>query len=407
MNKFYRYIFILIILFTTPLLRETNVYAADEGSDNLKFSWQIREYFARSECTRTNKLMELLKIRPGMTVLDIGTGVGYYACKFAEKLKGTGKVFATDIRIESINYVAEEARKRGLENLYPILVKKGVDEFYSELRFDLIFLSHVYLYLDDPVDYLKRMRNSLAEDGQLAIVDYKSRCLRFYLNDFTDFEGLIKELSLEDKDSPFYKALRESTRELIKQKSNGQPDQSLKNAVVDDFNMMLPNPHLYSEFLNRLPFEKELSLTPEERDFIYRTLLLLNLRAKGDITQKKELSAREVMVIMMLNKLFIIQRFRQYLYKGGMAPYLSRAIGNEIHLKDYQDWIGGWTEIRKALKEAGYKLKGEYNLVPYERKIMEIDRVLGEAGYRLKGEYDFIPFEFILIFTDNKDVKGK
>lgn len=368
-------------------------------------------YLKAAGDAREDNLMELLEIKPGMAILDIGTGAGYYAYKFAKRLNGTGRVFATDIKIESINYVAKEARKMGLMNLYPVLVKgEGVDEFYSKHKYDLIFFSNVYFLLDSPVKYLKEMRNFLAENGRLVILNYTSLYLRFFLEDFTDFEGLINDLLLEPASSPFYKSLRISTRKLLKQKPNGGSNELLKYAIVDDFNRMLVNPRFYNNFLNGISFKRKVSFTPEEMDLANRLLQLLKLKSGVSFyigIIQKYLSAGQFRGIMCLNKLLIIQRFRKYLYEGGTAPYLSKAgvcrdIQEDKRERYLEDWI---TTAIEHLKEAGYNLKdgGRNKLLSIENEKMRVRRTLEESGYKLENEYEFIPFRIILFFKANKD----
>lgn len=43
---------------------------------------------------------------------------------FITPLTKDQKVYATDVNINFINYVAKESHKRGLRNLYPVLVKQ-------------------------------------------------------------------------------------------------------------------------------------------------------------------------------------------------------------------------------------------------------------------------------------------
>jgi len=111
---------------------------------------------------------EILRIRPGMTVLDIGTGTGQYAYKVAEALKGTGKVYATDIDPDLVDYVTQEAGRRELSNLYPVLVKKdGLDKFYTKQNYDLILVFHFPLDVRGRIDYFSELRNLLNENGRL------------------------------------------------------------------------------------------------------------------------------------------------------------------------------------------------------------------------------------------------
>ncbi|MFA5356840.1 MAG: hypothetical protein WC301_05500, partial [Candidatus Omnitrophota bacterium] len=44
----------------------------------------------------TSRIIKALNIRPGMDILDIGAGTGIFSFRFAEALKGSGRVFATE-----------------------------------------------------------------------------------------------------------------------------------------------------------------------------------------------------------------------------------------------------------------------------------------------------------------------
>lgn len=366
---YYRYIPILILL--SILTLATNQRAcADEKKEHHKLSLQqfsskiTREIEYVNKGSGMDKLMAILKIKPGITILDIGTGTGQYAYKFAERLKGTGKVFATDSNIDCINYVTEEAHKRGLRNLYPVLVSRdGIDKFYGQHKYDLITIFHVAILSESPenrVDYFKKLRGFLTENGRLVTIFFKDFSL-FCLDDFSNFKGLIKELSLEDRSSPFYKGLRKTTQELIKENAGHEPTELLKKAIVDDFNDMLLDHHFCTNFLkDGQIFLRKVSFSPEEINyvnwlwsFLIKHLVILD-------KAQKDLQPIAVEGIKGLNKLFIIQQFRQYFHKSGTFPF-------------------------------SYK------------KMEVILTVFKMAGYKLESRYNFMPFNFILVFTADKD----
>jgi len=356
MTIFCRYI--IIFLFVVVLPQDFKAYAEEENPDDmLAYYLSLQTY--RIEHSNINKLIEILDIKSGMTVLDIGTGTGQYAYKVAEALEGTGRVYATDINAELINYVTEEATRRGLSNIYPVLVNEdGVDEFYTKQNYDLILVFHLYFLVQNKISYFKEMKDLLNENGRLIVTHMK--CLpRFFLKDFTDFNGLIRELRSEPETSPFIKNLRKSTRDLLKQNSNEVSEDLLKNAIVDDFNGMLSNRHFKEAFLiDPLTLKKEISFSSEEeKSFVNWSLLRLNKKRLDRINRK----------IGILNKLFIVQRFREYLYYGaGISPYES------------QDRCG-------------------------RRKIAEIKSNFKQAGYRFEKEFYSIPFESGLVFTVAND----
>src|SRR6185295_6636753 len=102
---------------------------------------QLMIKLQRTKLPRIERVFGQLKIEPGMTILDIGAGTGQQAYILAERLKGSGKVYATDIDPLLVDYVNAQAKERGLSNLETAVVSiKGVDPFYAKHRYDLILL---------------------------------------------------------------------------------------------------------------------------------------------------------------------------------------------------------------------------------------------------------------------------
>src|SRR5512139_675659 len=122
----------------------------------------IKRQQYRNEYVHFENIIGSLDITEGMTILDIGSGPGYASFLFAEKLRGSGEVFATDIRQDFVHHIAEEARRRGLNNLFPVVVRsEGLDDFYGKHRYDLVFLSNVYHCLDNRIEYFGKLRGLL------------------------------------------------------------------------------------------------------------------------------------------------------------------------------------------------------------------------------------------------------
>ncbi len=328
---------------------------ADEFREH-RASRQARHYRSVAD-----GFMESMSIRPGMTILDIGTGTGQFALGFAERLKGTGRVFATDIDDRCIREVKEEAERRGIGNIFPVLVDHyGVDEFYGRQKYDLITVMHVSIH--DQVDYFARMRDNLAAGGRLAVVVYK-KTLPFSERDFSGhFPGLLRELALEPPDSPFSKGLGEATRRLMREHSGAEPGEALRKAVIGDFNRMLSDPRFGTHFVDGPFLKKEVDFTPEERgfaEFLFRFLEEYDLFAKdpGKVKPRERMYARR------FNKLLFLQRFRNTMNGDGLfAPALT-------------------TKIRADFEKAGFRLeKHDTDAMPFEDVLFF--RPDGAAGQR-------------------------
>ncbi len=325
--------------------------AADEFRDR-RASRQTSHYRSVAD-----KFIDSLAIKPGMTILDIGTGTGQFALGFAERLGSTGRVFATDIDNSCINELKEEARRRGLNNLYPVSVTHdGVDEFYGRQKYDLVTVMHVSIH--DKTAYFARMRDYLADDGRLVVVGYKS-VLPFSEADFAGrFPEVIMELSLEPPGSPFSRGLRESTRNLLRKASGTNSNGELRKAVIDDFNRMLRDARFGAAFVAGGVITEKLAFTPSERGFAE---FLLRFLEEYDLFFKNPETAnpREIAYAMRFNKLLFLQRFRPWLHDARLfVPRATRA-----------------------------------SVAPFEK-----------AGFRFeKRDLDTMPFEEVLVFT--RDVK--
>lgn len=346
-----RYLLAFIILVSAAAGTSPELRAAQweiKGDQYIR-GMALREA-ARFERTWTDGFRKILDIRPGMTVLDIGTGTGQYASAFAGELEGTGEVFATDIMPELVAWLSGEAEKRGLKNLRPVQVSRdGLDPFYGSHTYDLITLFHVSVIHLSKVDYFRKLRESLASGGRL-VMTYEVRYPPFVPENFTDFAGLAGELAAEPGDSPFRLALRESTRELLAKGSPGEhPGSLLKNAIVEDFNGIVSDVAFGGSFAEGMSVSGDASFSPEAR--AYADWLMLQLKSKG-VFDGADLWFDDRKNAETLNRMLLVQRFRRHLAEGLTAPHGHGDQGGRIVEK---------------LEAAGYRLERIYDdVVPFE-----------------------------------------
>lgn len=63
-------------------------------------------------------MLRALDRRPEATIVDLGSGAGYFALKIAPRVAPGGTVFAVDLRRESLAFLWVRARLAGLSNLH-------------------------------------------------------------------------------------------------------------------------------------------------------------------------------------------------------------------------------------------------------------------------------------------------
>src|SRR5579871_3906365 len=119
-----------------------------------------------------SKMLDALKLKPGMVVADIGAGSGYLTFRLAKRVSPGGKVFAEDIQREMLDIIRKKMQENGQTNVQPIL-GTIVDPKLPPASTDLILLVDVYHEFDHPYEMTQAMVRGLKPGGKLVFVEYR------------------------------------------------------------------------------------------------------------------------------------------------------------------------------------------------------------------------------------------
>jgi ubiquinone/menaquinone biosynthesis C-methylase UbiE len=112
----------------------------------------------------TEAALHRVGLRPGMRVLEVGSGSGNIACWAAEQVGPTGSVVGIDNSPGQIEQARQQAKSRGLSN-----IEFQLADAYSpplpESTFDLAYCRLVLMHLTDPLDALGAMRKLVRPGG--------------------------------------------------------------------------------------------------------------------------------------------------------------------------------------------------------------------------------------------------
>lgn len=125
----------------------------------------------RTEWQKADLVIEYLLIKAGETVADIGAGTGFFSTRFAKKVGQTGLVYASDVDETMVRQIEKRAKKEGLDNLRAIHAKVD-DPLIPRLAANIIFICDTYLFIDNRVQYLTRLKESLKNNGRVAIISF-------------------------------------------------------------------------------------------------------------------------------------------------------------------------------------------------------------------------------------------
>jgi len=146
--------------------REIAHYMSHEAA-----SWLDRPERDAEEAPR--RLLDTLKLRPGMVVADVGAGSGYLSFPIARRVGNKGKVLAVDIQPEMLEIIRRKAKESGVGNVETILGASD-DPKVPAGTADLILLVDVYHELDKPYEMTQNMIRGLKPGGRLVLVEYRA-----------------------------------------------------------------------------------------------------------------------------------------------------------------------------------------------------------------------------------------
>jgi cyclopropane fatty-acyl-phospholipid synthase-like methyltransferase len=123
----------------------------------------------RDRWQKPHEVIMALKLAPDAKVADIGAGTGYFAARVAHMMP-KGRVYAVDLEPDMVKHLRERAKREGLNNLMAVQAKPDSAELPEKV--DRILLVDTYHHIGNRIAYFKRLRDSLAPDGHVAVIDF-------------------------------------------------------------------------------------------------------------------------------------------------------------------------------------------------------------------------------------------
>ena len=132
--------------------------------------WLVRPEREREE--RPAEALKLIGLRKGMTVADIGAGVGYFSIRMAKQVGPEGKVYATDIQASMLERLRDSAIRNKVNNIETVL-GSATETGLPLNSIDLALLVDVYHEFSEPQKMLQAIAAALKNDGRLVLLEYR------------------------------------------------------------------------------------------------------------------------------------------------------------------------------------------------------------------------------------------
>ena len=137
---------------------------------------QGAEWLERPEREREempNRLVEILRLKEGDVVADIGIGTGYIAQRISPKIGETGTIYGVEIQQEMLDILAKKMAEEGITNIKGIL-GTITDPKLPPNSVDLAIMVDVYHEFSHPYEMMQNICRGLKIGGRVAFVEYRA-----------------------------------------------------------------------------------------------------------------------------------------------------------------------------------------------------------------------------------------
>jgi ubiquinone/menaquinone biosynthesis C-methylase UbiE len=142
-----------------------------EPMSHLGASWLVRPERELEE--DASRALEQLQLQVGMKVCDLGCGNGYWTLPISRAVGPGGRVYAVDIQPEMLQQLKARLGRARLRNVEPILGDVDDPRLPADVAMDLVLMVDVYHEFSHPQTMLWAIRNSLAPEGVVALLEYR------------------------------------------------------------------------------------------------------------------------------------------------------------------------------------------------------------------------------------------
>lgn len=173
-RKLLNALFILTFVFApvvfVPTLRAQTPAAAHPTSTPYAGDLSIFEEPGRDKRLQIDRVMDLLQLKPGSVVADIGAGGGWFSVRAARRVAPNGRVIAEEINPKAITAIQQRAQREHLDNIDTILGTPD-DPKLAPNSLDAALMLKVYHEIAHPPILLASLHAALKPGARFGIID--------------------------------------------------------------------------------------------------------------------------------------------------------------------------------------------------------------------------------------------
>ncbi len=120
---------------------------------------------------KPEEVAALLEIEPGMTVVDLGAGTGYFLSHLSAAAGEGGRVLALDVEPDMVRFMGERAQREGLANVEPRRIPFDDPELEPG-SVDRILIVNTWHHIEERAAYSEKLLAALKPGGRVYVVDF-------------------------------------------------------------------------------------------------------------------------------------------------------------------------------------------------------------------------------------------
>src|ERR1700734_4229253 len=163
-------LFAVAVLSSAALRAQTPAPPSHPTSTPYTGDLSIFEEPGREKRLQIDRVMDLLQLKPGSTVADIGAGSGWFSVRAARRVGASGRVIAEDINAKAITYIQQRAQREHLANIVPVLGTPDDPKLTPNSLAHALMLK-VYHEIAHPPLVLANLRAALKPGARFGIID--------------------------------------------------------------------------------------------------------------------------------------------------------------------------------------------------------------------------------------------
>ena len=129
---------------------------------------------AQNNASDTAKLIEVLQLKPGSIVAEIGAGSGDLTIAVAKQVGPAGRVYTSELGAERLASLRKAVTKSEAGNV-EVIEGQAAHANLPEGCCDAVFMRNVYHHFDDPSTMNASFLRALKPGGRVAVIDFEPR----------------------------------------------------------------------------------------------------------------------------------------------------------------------------------------------------------------------------------------